>query len=375
MLQDIKLAVVRNRSRAVLSSFLFILLFGRSVLFADELRIGTTLCLSGPYATYGRQALHGIEMALDEINANGGVNGSKVKLFVEDFGTLDLKRALMAARKLIDVDKVNVLLPLIVEDAEVIVPITSKIPMFTMVVGCGARKCAFNIGEYNVRAAAAHDSIIERLVSYAQSKNVKHSCAIVAESTYFEGYGRYIEELSKKAGNNVTYVTVPLSNSDDYRSIATRFKYANCDAIYSWIPMGTIGSFFRRVRESGSKALLFGIVESDNPEVLKAAGSAAEGVVFARFSLGSKEFQDRFAEKYKEQLLRPTVPTYDGVKLLLELIAKVGTSPQKLREAILNVKNKPATNGEMTYTSEGERTGEQIELMTIVNGKPVAIGN
>jgi branched-chain amino acid transport system substrate-binding protein len=340
---------------------------------ADDLRIGTLASLTGPYATYGRQALNGIQLAVEEVNARGGVAGRKVHLIVEDVGTLELKRAVIATRKLISVDKVELLLPLIVEDSEVVVPITNKVPIFTMAVGCGARKCGFSIGKYHVRAPSSHDAIVETLVQYASAHQVKHTCIVAAEATYFEGYGRYIEELSKAAGQKTTYVSVPLSNTDDNREIATKFTHSSCDAIYSWLPMGAVGSFFKRVREGGSKALILSIVESDDPQVLETAGPAANGVVFARFSLGSEKFQKRYLDRFKESPSRPAIPSYDGVKLLLELVAKVGTDPKLLREAFIQVKNHPAENGTLTYTNEGERLGEEVQLMQIVEGAPKKI--
>lgn len=340
---------------------------------ADELRIGATLALSGAYSNYGRQALQGVLLAVEEVNAQGGVNGRQVKLIVEDEGTLNLRSALAAARKLVDVDKVEVLLPLIIEDSEVIVPFTSRKPLFTMAVGCGARKCGFNVGPYHVRAASSHDSIVEALIEYVKRQSVHRACIVAAESTYFEAYGRYIEELSRGAGFEVTYVGVPLSNSEDYREIAARFRKIACDVVFSWLPIGSVGGFFRRVRESGSKALLVGIVESDDPSVLATAGKAGHGVVFARFSLGSEHFLRRYVARFNEQPSRPALPSYDGVKLLLELIRQVGTDPRKLRDAITNVKGRPAENGTMTYTSEGERLGEAVQLMQIVDGTPVEL--
>jgi len=85
----------------------------------DELAIGTTLALTGAFRTH---ALHGIQLAVQEVNDAGGVRGKQVKLYVEDFAALDLKLALSGARKLVDVNKVQLLLPLIIEDSEVVVP-------------------------------------------------------------------------------------------------------------------------------------------------------------------------------------------------------------------------------------------------------------
>lgn len=359
--------------RSIGTCLIILISFFASSLCAEDFRVGATLSLTGPYAHYGSQALHGIEMAVDEINRNGGVNGKTVKLIVEDFGTLDLKRAAQSAQKLINKDKVDLFLPLIVEDSEVVVPLTTRAHLFTMVVGCGARKCGTSLGQYNVRAPSSHDTIIEKLVDHAVKRGMKHACIIAAQATYFEAYGRYIEELAKKNGATVSYEEVPLSNSEDYREIALKFNHEQCDAIFPWIPIGSSGAFFKRVRESKSPAQIYGIVETDDPGIISVAGKAAEGVIFANFSLGSEQFLKRYKERYHEVPSRPAVPAYDGVKLLLTLAGKVGTDPKKLLQAFKEVKDYPAENGIITYTETGERLGEKVQLMQIKNGAAVSL--
>lgn len=127
------------------------------------------------------------------------------------------------------------------------------------------------------------------------------------------------------------------------------------------------------MRESGSTAKIYGIVESDDPGILNVAGKSSEGVVFATFSLGSEEFQKRFIKKFKEAPSRPALPAYDGVKLLLTLAGKVGTNPEALMKEFATIKNYPAENGVLAYTEDGERSGEKVQLMMIREGKAVEI--
>ena len=71
----------------------------------DEILIGTIQDLSGPLAGYGKQARNGMQMAIEEINEQGGIHGRKIKLLVEDAG-YDPKRAVLAATKLVQQDKI-----------------------------------------------------------------------------------------------------------------------------------------------------------------------------------------------------------------------------------------------------------------------------
>ena len=73
-----------------------------------EILIGTIQDLSGPLAGYGKQARNGMQLRVDEVNEQGGVNGRKLKLLTEDDG-YDPKKAVLAAQKLVNQDKVFIM--------------------------------------------------------------------------------------------------------------------------------------------------------------------------------------------------------------------------------------------------------------------------
>ncbi|OYV01829.1 MAG: ABC transporter substrate-binding protein, partial [Burkholderiales bacterium PBB5] len=70
-----------------------------------EILLGSIQDLSGPLAGYGKQARNGMQLRVDELNEQGGVNGRKIRLLVEDSG-YDPKRAVLAAQKLVNQDKI-----------------------------------------------------------------------------------------------------------------------------------------------------------------------------------------------------------------------------------------------------------------------------
>src|SRR3954468_21141120 len=74
----------------------------------DTIVIGTIQDLSGPIAGFGKQARNGMQLRVDEINEQGGVNGRKLKLVVED-SAYDPKKAVLAAQKLVNQDKIFIM--------------------------------------------------------------------------------------------------------------------------------------------------------------------------------------------------------------------------------------------------------------------------
>src|SRR5215470_658637 len=77
---------------------------------ADTVKIGLDNPLTGTYAAVGKNELIGCELALEQINAKGGILGRKAELLVEDSTSGDAGTAVQKARKLIDRDKVDFLL-------------------------------------------------------------------------------------------------------------------------------------------------------------------------------------------------------------------------------------------------------------------------
>jgi branched-chain amino acid transport system substrate-binding protein len=98
------------KSGAMLAAAQFVSPFVIRVRAADAVKIGLDNPLTGAYASQGKNELVGCQIALDEINAKGGILGRPVELLVEDSSTGDAGTAVQKARKLIDGDKVDFLL-------------------------------------------------------------------------------------------------------------------------------------------------------------------------------------------------------------------------------------------------------------------------
>src|SRR5918994_795885 len=71
----------------------------------NEIVVGSIQDLSGPIAGFGKQVRFGMMLRVDEINEQGGINGRKLKLLVED-SAYDPKKAVLAAQKLVNQDKI-----------------------------------------------------------------------------------------------------------------------------------------------------------------------------------------------------------------------------------------------------------------------------
>jgi branched-chain amino acid transport system substrate-binding protein len=117
-----------------LAALLFFIIVPLSPTLADsdEIRFGATFSLAGGAAPFSQACKNAIVMATDDVNSSGGVSGKKIRVIIEDFGNLDLKRAAAAANKLISHDKVEVLFSNWSEDTEVVSPIAERSGVLTI---------------------------------------------------------------------------------------------------------------------------------------------------------------------------------------------------------------------------------------------------
>ena len=82
----------------------------RPVQAEDTVKIGMILAMTGPGAFYGQVMSRGAQLAVDQINKAGGIGGRRLQIFIEDHKSGDADAGVTGARKLLDVDKVPVIL-------------------------------------------------------------------------------------------------------------------------------------------------------------------------------------------------------------------------------------------------------------------------
>jgi branched-chain amino acid transport system substrate-binding protein len=202
-----------------------------------EILIGTIQDLSGPIAAYGKAARNGIQLRIDEVNEQGGVHGRKLRLVTEDHA-YDPKRAVLAAQKLVNQDKVflisshigtpqnNAAMP-VQFDKGVInwMPLSAGREMFDP-----PHKLKFaNVASY-------HDTLKMNVPELFKSKGAKKACILYQDDEYglevMRGSEAGLEGIGQKLVEKTTYKR----GATDFSSQVSRMKAADCD----FVVLGTI---------------------------------------------------------------------------------------------------------------------------------------
>ncbi len=203
----------------------------------SEILVGTIQDMSGPLASFGKQARFGMLLRIDELNEQGGVHGRKIKLLLEDSG-YDPKKAVLAAQKLVNQDKIfimaghvgtahnNAAFP-VQADKNIInfLPISSARDMYEPF-----HKLKYSFG------VPYSDQIRTALPKLVKDKSAKRVCTVYQDDDYGLEVQQGAEAGLKTIGMEVVEKTSFKRGSTDFSSQVAKLKASNCD----FVVLGTI---------------------------------------------------------------------------------------------------------------------------------------
>src|SRR4030081_1148161 len=204
---------------------------------ATEIVIGTHQDLSGPIKVWGVPVSNGMKMAVEEINAAGGINGRKLKLILEDSG-YDPKRAVLASQKMVERDKVFAMVgpmgsPTVLASQDVLFdagvlqlfPLTAAEFTFKFDPAKPQERLKFNnLLPYVESTRAA-------LKYMVGAKNFKKPCIMHPDAEYrknvLDGFTQQLDAMKLKAASTTSYKR----GASDFSAQIAKMKSDSCDMV------------------------------------------------------------------------------------------------------------------------------------------------
>ena len=324
-----------------------------------KITIGATLPLSGDAAVWGNNTKEGIELAVEEINNNGGVLGKKIVVVYEDTQALP-EKGVSAYRKLTQVDKV----PVIIDDSVssvtlAMAPLTKKDNVVILATGATAPKIS-EAGPYFFRIWNSDAYEGEFAAQYAFTMLNLRKVAILFINN---DYGRGLEEVFKiaflKQGGKVVTSESFEQNSADMRSQVTKIKAAGADGLYLIGYPKETPIALRQTKELGLNVVLIGTVAMNDPKLIETAGNSADGLVFPypKDPTGQhiEQFKNAFKNKYSKDPGSTADVGYDAVKMIKRaIVLSKGHSGEDIRKGLNKLKDYPGASGIMTFDKNGD---------------------
>lgn len=252
---------------------------------ANEIKIGINYELSGGVATYGQSSVEGIELAIEQINAAGGINGKKIKPVKYD-NKSESAEATTLATKLMTQDKVvTVLGPATSGNfkAEIPVGIKNKVPVISgSATADDVTVDANGVKEYAFRICF-NDSYQGTAMANFALKNLSKTKAVIimdSSSDYGKGLAENFEKTFTAGGGKIVAKEAYVAGDTDFNAIITKIKGQDFDVVFIPGYYNEAGLIIKQARAQGISAPVLGADGFDSPVLLELAGAAALNDVY-----------------------------------------------------------------------------------------------
>ncbi len=322
----------------------------------DTIRVGVYGDLTGQTSSFGQSTRNGIELAVEEINAAGGVNGKKISLIVEDDQGRP-EQAKTVVSKLINQDKVHAVLGEVASTnslAAAPVAQEAKIPMITP---SSTNPKVTEVGDYISRVCFIDPFQGSVMAKFAANTLKAKTAAILGDvnSDYSKGLTQFFEEEFNRLGGRVVAKEAYTQTDPDFKGQLTKIRNLNPDVIYIPGYYGQVGIIAKQARELGMNMPLLGGDGWDSPEIWKLGGDALKNTYISNHYSAENpapEIQN-FVKAYRAKF--NVVPdslaalAYDAAKVLADALKRAGgTDPAKLRDAINSTKDFKGVTGSIS---------------------------
>lgn len=258
---------------------------GSSASNANTIKIGVNYELSGGVATYGQSSVQGIELAVEQINKAGGINGKQIELVKYD-NKSEPSEATTLATKLMTRDKVLTVLGPATSGsfkAEIPVAIKNKIPVISgSATADDVTVDANGVKEYAFRICFNDSYQGTAMANFAFSKLSKKKAVIIKDSS--SDYGKGLAENFKKtftaAGGTIVAEEAYVANDTDFSAILTKIKGQDFDVIFIPGYYNEAGLIIKQARGLGIDVPVLGADGFDSPTLLELAGASALNNVY-----------------------------------------------------------------------------------------------
>ncbi|HZA49230.1 MAG TPA: ABC transporter substrate-binding protein [Myxococcaceae bacterium] len=343
---------------------------------SNTILIGEVGSLTGSEATFGISTRNGIDLALKQENANGGVEGKKVVVRVyDDQGKPE--EAANAATRLISQDRVLLILGEVASTNSLAMAAKAQPAQVPMITPSSTNTRVTEVGDYIFRVC-----FIDPFQGFAMAKfateNLKSKTAAVLKdqkSDYSLGLADVFTKKFTEFGGKILGTEAYAKGDTDFRAQLTSIKRLRPDVLYVPGYYTDVGLVARQARELGVKSTLLGGDGWDSDKLFELGGSAVDGSYFTNHYSPQDPSPrvQRFIQEYKAEF--GSIPDslaalgYDAARVAIEGMRKARelTGPA-VRDALAQTKDFPGVAGNITL-DEKRNAVKPAVVLKVTGGK------
>ena len=301
---------------------------------ADEIRIGVNYELSGDNATYGNSAVEGIELAVEQINAAGGINGKKIKPIKYDNKSEPAEATTLTTRLMTQDKVVAVLGPATSGAFKATIPVAiqNKIPVASgsatdddvTVDSSGVKEYAFRICYSDSYQGTA-------MANFALNNLSAKKAVIIMDSSsdYGKGLAENFTKTFEDGGGTIVAQEAYVAKDTDFNAILTKIKGEEFDVIFIPGYYNEAGLIIKQARAQGIDVPILGADGFDSPVLLELAGAEALNNVYFSNHYSSLDenpvvvkFIEDFKAKYNKEPDAFNALGYDLARFVADAISR-----------------------------------------------------
>jgi branched-chain amino acid transport system substrate-binding protein len=359
------------------------LAFGVQLAQAQQtVKIASLVELSGPGTTSGTNFRNGIDLAVKEINAAGGILGRKIVVETNDTQSNPAVAKALAV-KAIDSDAYVVMGP--VFSGSIIVSMAetrrAEVPNFT---GGEAANITLQGNPYIFRTSFSQSTGMPKIANYMQNGLKAKSVAVMFVNNDFGKGGR--DAIIKELGARNIKVAADISTDQgqvDFSSPVLRAKQANADALFAYLNEEESARLLRELRKQGYDKPIVGETTIMGQKVIELAGDAANGVkghvgltIDAPIA-GIRAFGAKYEREFKSKPDHNGIKGYTGIYIVKAVTERIGKFDRKafaaaMKNACFNTKQNPGVLMDVCFDDKGDLDRDSF-LVEVKNGQQVVV--
>lgn len=378
------------RSKAILSAL--ILSASLAAAHAQEtIKIGGLLETSGGVASLGQPGLEGANLAVEQINAKGGINGKKVE-FVNLNTESDNTKAVTAAKRLVEQGDVAAIVgPMSSGSAFAVIDTVQKADI-PMIANGGSRGIVLPPADKKwVFLSPLTDVLVQSVMMADMKKRGISKIALLHADSPFGTSGR--DQLEKNAASFGIQLVMQQAYGNDDKDMTpqiTKIRGAGIDAVVVWATGPGQAIAVKNYRQLGLTQPLYLSHAANDFNFLRLAGGSADDIlipsskIYVTDSLNASDPQKRLLEEfvrdYQAKYGKPPATfagnAYDAMMMIAAAIKKAGTDRKKIRDAIEDTTDHVGVTAVYSYSPDDHfgAKAESVVLLTVKDGKFALVG-
>jgi branched-chain amino acid transport system substrate-binding protein len=340
----------------------------------EEFKYGAVMPVTGPIPQFGEYFVRGSQLALEDLEKSGWINGKKIRIILED-GKNDPKVSLAGLNKLINIDKVPIVESLGSSVVLSLGPVCQKNGVLLSNVAAqnpNVRK----IGNYIFSLVPLADTVMQVTTNWAiNGLKAKRAALLYVNYEFGRGVADSFAQEFKKHGGKIVATEIFPQSQADFTSNITKLKFVDADLIFYVGNETELGYALKKAKEMGLKQRWLCAPGVLNPATFAIAGDAANGLQAADYRFDPEngtEVMKAFGKRYKERFgVLPgfsAARTYDSIMLYASALKAGAATAEKLRDYYRSMKTFTGTiSGPISFDEDGI-TKEQPVIKEVRGG-------